>query len=55
MFIDYSVADGENEFVADPEPEVAAPEVNLVLTEDLNQRSVEPKAAPEGKHRSMTH
>ena len=55
MFIDYSVEEGEYEFIADPEPEVSAPEVNLVLTEDLNQRSVEPKVAPEGKHRSMTH
>ena len=52
--LDHSLADGVYELVPEQEPEVAKLEANLVLEEDLNQRSEEPKAAPEGKHQSMT-
>ena len=55
MSLDHSLADGIYELVVDQEQKVAAPEVNLVQGEDLNQCSEEPKVAPEGKHRSMTH
>ena len=52
--LDQLLADGIYELVPDQETEASDLEVYLVLDEDLNQSSVEPKVVLEGKHRSMT-